>query len=215
MSEFTPRLTSEGLPYGASAHQYYWDHANNPYATYAWCLANCTCYAYGRALEIGSPAPITLDTQWGVASAYHWNVCVGNGWRAIPWDASQVSPGDILQYGDYAAGLTSVNHVAFVEKVEGGVITTSNSNYTGDDGTGHSSRSVAVMGPDMASVSAWMLANVPSRFFTTGTSGYAGTPTYILKNPGYTPPTPPSDENLKWAFLALASTARKRVTVYG
>ena len=187
MASFTPRLTSDGIYYGQYAGYLYWDPAYNNYAVNkSWMMANCTCYAYGRALEIGSPAPVS-----GAWSAYRWNNLTINGWYAIPYDRNNVDAGDILQWGDYYGGDLSHNHVAFVEKVENGVITTSNSNWTRRD------TSLTV-----AQISAYFDSsdNLRRRFFITSDENYiTGTlPTFIIKNPGNpgpgpTPPTPTGD----------------------
>lgn len=179
MAEFTPRLTSDGIYYGQYAGYLYWDPAYNNYAVNkSWMLANCTCYAYGRALEIGSPAPVS-----GAWSAYRWNQLTINGWYAIPYAKANVAAGDILQWGDYYGGDTTHNHVAFVEKVENGNITTSNSNWT--------SRDTSLL---PAQISDYFNSTdyLRGRFFTVSNENYiSGTlPTYILKNPGNPGPGP-------------------------
>lgn len=185
MVSFTPRLVVDGIRYGEYASAYYWDPSVNIYAVNkGWMLANCTCYAYGRALEIGSPAPIG-GGEWGAGSAFHWNVSCINGWYAIPYTASNVAPGDILQWGDYDAGIQTPNHVAFVETVENGTITISYSSWT--------SRDVS-MTP--AQISAYFQSTeyLRGRFFDVATPGTVyrsgALPLYILKNPGNPGPGP-------------------------
>lgn len=183
MASFTPRLTSNGIYYGEYAGSYYWDPSINIYAVNKnWLMANCTCYAYGRALEIGSPAPIGGGV-WGAGSAYHWNVSCINGWYAIPYSSANVAAGDILQWGDYDNGITYPNHVAFVESVNNGTITTSNSNYTARDTS-----------LTYAQISAYFNSTdyLRNRFFTVSNENYiiGYLPNYILKNPGNPGPGP-------------------------
>ena len=181
---FRPRLTVNGIRYGESASAYYWDPSINIYAVNKnWMLANCTCYAYGRALEIGSPAPIG-GAPWYAGSAFHWNVSCINGWYSIPYSVRNVTPGDILQWGDYDNGVLYPNHVAFVEtKSSRNVITVSFSNWTARD---------ASMTP--AQISAYFQSTpyLQGRFFNTTTNMYVGgeLPRYILKNPGNPGPGP-------------------------
>ena len=35
----------------------YTDPTKNPYATFKSCMPDCTCYAFGRALDMGLPKP--------------------------------------------------------------------------------------------------------------------------------------------------------------
>ena len=183
MVSFTPRLIVDGIRYGEYASAYYWDPSVNIYAVNkGWMLANCTCYAYGRALEIGSPAPIG-GGEWGAGHAYHWNVSCINGWYAIPYVKANVAAGDILQWGDYANGITYPNHVAFVEKVENGVITTSQSNWTARDES---------LTPAQISAYFQTTQYLRDRFFYVSDENYIRgyLPLYILKNPGNPGPGP-------------------------
>ena len=59
MASFEPRTNTNGILYGDYNGYFYWDLTYNPYASPQYCMANCTTYAYGRAREIGSPAPMT------------------------------------------------------------------------------------------------------------------------------------------------------------
>ena len=179
MASFTPRLTSNGILYGQTYAGYYWNHDLNPYALRDYCMANCTTYAYGRALEIGSPAPLVTGAY---PSAFKFNSYLANGWTAIPWNINNVEPGDILQYGDYYRGISGC-HVSFVEAVNGPDITTSNSNFR--------DRNTALT-MDQICDYFQTTEDLRKAFFCIKTWTYGGTPTYILKNPGNTPgPTPP------------------------
>ena len=183
MANFEPRTNTNGILYGDYNGYFYWDINYNPYASVQYCMANCTTYAYGRALEIGGPAPLQSGA---FPSAYRWHAYLANGWTAIPWNAANVSPGDILQYGDIYAGNTSQNHVAFVEDVNSNGIVTSNSNYTSRN------TSLGLQGICDYFQSTAYLRN---RFFINASEMYAGTPTWILKNPDSpVPPVPPPGE---------------------
>ena len=179
MANFEPRTNTNGILYGEYHGYFYWDPNYNPYASPSYCMANCTTYAYGRALEIGGPAPLVAGAY---PSAYRWAAYLGNGWTAIPWDPTKVEPGDILQYGDYYAGNTAQNHVAFVEDVNQNGIVTSNSNFTSRN------TSLGLQGICDYFQSSTYLQN---RFFNVATETYAGTPTWILKNPYNPGPVPP------------------------
>lgn len=196
---FDPRLTSDGLYYGGAAHSYYWDPAVNPNAVPRYCLANCTTYAYGRALEIGSPAPVSV-----IRNANHWHEVLTNGWTAIPFSYSQVKPGDIIEY---ASG--SSNHVAFVEAVdETGAITTSNSNYTSRD------TSLGLAGISQYFQSS---AYLRKRFFNVSNERWGGAPTYILVNPQTDPGPGPATKTftVNEAIALLALQKKRRTIIYG
>lgn len=206
MANFEPRTNTNGILYGDYNGYFYWDSTYNPYASPSYCMANCTCYAYGRAREAGFPAPLQSGAY---PSAYRWHAYLANGWTYIPWDASQVEPGDILQYGDIYNGLTSQNHVAFVEDVNSNGIVTSNSNYTSRN------TSLGLQGICDYFQSTAYLRN---RFFLTASEMYAGTPTYILKNPDSPGPTPPPipGENVQYP-IAIPPTLQvgDRVKIIG
>lgn len=199
---WTARTTRTGLEYGGSANSHYWVSSNNIYAYYTICLANCTCYAYGRILEVDGEAPIAPPSTEPIPGAnhWHWYPNTAAGWKRITYNAANVSPGDVLCW-------VSGNHVAVAEAVSGGNIYVSQSYYTGDDGTVNSSRSSAVMGSTLQSVSNWMIANHPDRFFSYGlvTSANLGYPDYILKNP--------NGVN-KFNFLTTKKNKRRRVIRY-
>lgn len=172
------RTTMDGLEYGGYAHDYYWNPAINPGASVECCLADCTTYAYGRVLEAGSTAPIS-----GWHSAGAWPNCLANGWTCEPYSPHTIRKGDIVCW-------VSGNHVAVIEGWDAsiGVIYVSESLYTGDHGVAYyngSYDSRTVMGYDMKSVSDWMIANYPARFFTCDSLYWVGLgdPDYILRNP--------------------------------
>lgn len=163
MSDYKPRLTADGLYYGGSAHKYYWDPEANPGACSRLCMANCTTYAYGRALETGAPAPVSA-----FRNARDWYKYVANGWEAIPYEFDAAEPGDILCYsGKY-------NHVSVVEAVDrqNRRLTTSQSNYRSRD-----------TGLTMSEISAYFARVNPNKFFNIANQYYGGMPTYILKSP--------------------------------
>lgn len=205
MVNFTPRTDTSGILYGERFARFYWDHDLNPYASSSYCMANCTAYAYGRAMEIGGPAPLVAGAY---PSAYRWHAYLANGWTAIPYDVRNVEPGDILQYGDIYAGNTSQNHVAFVERVQLGQITTSNSNYTSRD-TSLSLQQIC----DYFQSSAYL----QDRFFHVSNELYAGTPTWILKNPNSPGPTPPGpgETEVQYPIAILPLRVGDRVKIIG
>lgn len=174
MSNWVSRTNRRGLEYGGSAHNYYWNYAYNPNATYANCMANCTTYAYGRILEAGDPKPVSV-----IRDAKNWPSVLTNGWTAVVFNPAACEPGDLL--------IWNANHVAVVEYIEGNVVHYSQSSYTGDHGVAmyggsYDRRTPAVMGPNLQSVSNWMIANYPSRFFSmNNTNNWR--PDIILKNP--------------------------------
>lgn len=172
------RSSRDGLEYNGAAHNYYWDALHNPGASFENCMANCTTYAFGRILESGSPAPIS-----GWHSAAAWPNCLINGWTCEPYSPHTVREGDIVCW-------VGGNHVAVVERCDpqAGIIYVSQSLYTGDHGVayyngGYDPRTI--MGNTMKSVSDWMIANYPDRFFTYASLYWVGLgdPDYILRNP--------------------------------
>ena len=177
---WTPRTNRNGLEYGGSANAFYWDNNNNPGASFYYCMANCTTYAFGRILEAGDPAPIT---GWHNANA--WHAYVTNGWTVLPYSPHTVMVGDIVEW-------VGAQHVAVLEAADPnlGILYVSDSYYTGDDGTVNSTRTLGgVMGNSLQSVSNWMIANVPGRFFHYGNmyESVNADPDYILRNPRNNP----------------------------
>lgn len=182
---WTPRTSRAGLEYGGTAHDYYWTQAYNRYANFYNCLANCTCYCYGRVQEEGDPAPLAYDPEEPVPGASHWMWYPNeaDGWSVSQFSGHQaeVQPGDIFVWD-------SGNHVAVVETViTSRSWTISESIYTGNDGTVSSDRTAAVMGgSSMENVSDWMIANYPTRFFnyrTLDIDNGGSWPDYVLWNP--------------------------------
>lgn len=160
MSSWTPRLTNSGIGY---PNPYWWDSNINPNANTSYCLANCTTYAYGRILEAGDPAPVSV-----IRNANHWHEVLTNGWTYTNYDPDFVEAGDILEY---AYGTN--NHVAVVEKVENGIITLSQS--------GFKSRNTSW---SLQQISNYMETTYPTSWFNL-IWNWGGRPTYILKNPAH------------------------------
>lgn len=201
---WTPRQTRNGLEYGGSAHIYYWDPSRNPGASYENCMANCTTYAYGRILEAGDPAPIS---GWYSAAAWHGNLI--NGWTYEAFDVNNCRVGDLVEW--YTSDR---NHVAVIEYITATTIYVSQSYYTGDHGQSYwqgdfDTRTAAVMGSTMQSVSNWMIANYPNRFFAYGavTDAYNAMPDLILRNPNSIPTV---DDTFKF-FGRNKKTQRRRI----
>ena len=100
-----------------------------------------------------------------------------------PVGSRRRQPRSILQYGDIYNGNTSQNHVAFVEDVNQNGIVTSNSNFT----SRNTSLSLQAICDYFQSTT-----YLQNRFFNVSNAYYAGTPTWILKNPDSpVPPVPP------------------------
>ena len=180
MSSWTPRTNRTGLEYGGSANPYYWDNANNPGASFYYCMANCTTYAFGRILEAGDPAPIS---GWHNANA--WHAYLINGWTVLPYSPHTVMIGDLVEW-------VGASHVAVIEAADPnlGILYVSDSYYIGDDGTVNSSRTLGgVMGSTLQSVSNWMITNYPGSFFHYGNmyESVGSDPDYILRNPRNNP----------------------------
>lgn len=184
-----PRYTRNGIEYGGTYSQYYWNSSINPNATFQLCLANCTTYAYGRVKEEGLPAPVTRIRD---ADLWHTVVNTSAGWSLLSYTQGMtLYPGDIVEW--------AAMHVAVVETT-GTNPTVSGSWYTDDNGTAYGTRSTSVMGSTLQSVSNWMIANYPYRFFHSNTlttensnAGGGPYPVYVLRYTGSTPtPTTPS-----------------------
>ena len=160
---------------------YYWTESTNPNATFDLCMANCTTYAYGRVLENGLPKPVTRIRD---ANNWHTVVNTSGGWSLLNYYSGMaLIPGDIVEW--------SGNHVAVVE-TSGTDPYVSGSFYTGDDGTGGSNRSNAVMGYTLYSVSQWMNATSSRQYrfyhyvpLSTENSWIGHTiPSYVLRHTG-------------------------------
>lgn len=195
---WTPRVNSNGIEYGGSASQYYWEYSNNPYLsyfqwypyygdpsafyaeTYVLAMPNCTTYAYGRILEAGDPAP----TDFLPHNANAWHNCLANGWTYEPYSPHTVREGDILEW-------TTNNHVAVVEYFDpnAGIIYVSQSLYTGDYGGVYDPRTYNYWGSTKQSVSNYGRNTYPDRFFTCVSMYHfgLGDPQYMLRNPNSIP----------------------------
>lgn len=164
------RSSRYGIEYGGTNANYYWNINLNACASPENCLANCTCYAYGRILEANCPAPVSY-----ISDAMGWHNYLTNGWTYVPYSFDAVEVGDILEWNWYNPDRQEQeNHVAVVEKIENGQIYISESYYTARN----TSQSLAY-------ISQWMINNHPDRFFHYGTmySAYGDVPDLILKNP--------------------------------
>lgn len=210
---WSPRTSRSGIEYGGSDSQYYWNSSINPNATFQLCLANCTTYAYGRVQEEGLPKPVTT-----IRNANNWHTVVNT---AEDWSLLNYTSGMVLNQGDIVEW--SANHVAVVE-YQGTNPTVSASWYTDDNGHVYGSRTTAVMGNTLQSVSNWMIANYPTRFFHTNTltnesrlAGNSQNPLYVLRYTGSTPPTPPTptglDPELIVAFTLNGKKKRLRIVI--
>lgn len=115
-ASFSPRLSAPSL-----SNKYYYSNLNVFYK-YNYGMPNCTAYAYGRAYEIlGSEPKLSRNNaeQW-----YGYNKA--NGY----YKYGQTPKVGAIACWSYSYG---GGHVAVVEKVENGVITLSNSAYSGDN----------------------------------------------------------------------------------
>lgn len=174
--------------YGAGDwSKYYWNSSNNPNATFALCLANCTTLCYGRAIENGWSPPVTV-----IRNANLWHNYVNTpDWEVLNYsEGMQLKAGDIVEW--------SANHVATIEE-DGTDPYQSSSWYTGNDGTGSSNRTASVIGGStLSAVDSFMNTNYPYRFYhytklsienQQAGGGYA--PRYVLRYTKDTP-TPPT-----------------------
>ena len=156
-------------------------------------------------MENGDPGPIT---GWHNAGA--WHAYLTNGWTYEAYSPHTIRQGDIVEW-------VSGNHVAVIEGWDAnlGIIYVSQSLYTGDHGMAYwqgsyDPRSGSVMGYTMQSVSNWMIANYPDRFFKYDSLYWAtGTdPDYILRNPGHQSPVG------QCKFLTVLKRSKRRRTLY-
>ena len=168
----------KGLEYNGKWHKYFWDPAVNPEATVRDGLADCTCFVLGDVAAEGLPRPVSP-----IPNASAWHTCLINGWHAIPYKASDVEVGDILEWVEGC-------HVVRVSKIEGGKIYISGSFYTGIHGRAYYNGKFDVRTGinTLQQLSDYMIKNYPVRFFHYWTVedenrwvGYA--PKYILKKP--------------------------------
>ena len=168
----------KGLEYGGKWHKYFWDPSVNPEATVRDGLADCTCFVLGDVAAEGLPRPVSP-----IPNASDWHTCLTNGWHAIPYKASDVEVGDIIEW-------TNGCHVVRVSKIEGGKIYISGSFYTGIHGKAYYNGKFDVRTGinTLQQLSDYMIKNYPVRFFHYWTVedenrwvGYS--PKYILKKP--------------------------------
>ena len=209
---WTLRTTRTGIEYGGTASSYYWTSSVNPYAYPSICLANCTCYAWGRIKEAGDSGPFDLNLAiadlGGLPSAWqwHWYPNTTDGWNSYPFTnkPDDLKAGDLVIWSDNVNGNTR-NHVAVIEQV----ITNrkwiiSESLYT-DAGTIRATN-------NFNTISSWMIANVPSRFFQSRTLDLDDPdpqwygeqwPDYVLLNPN-------SRDNGSSDLLIINKTKQRR-----
>lgn len=185
---WTPQTSRGHFRYGAGDwSKYYWNTNYNPNATFSLCLANCTTLCYGRALENGWSAPVTV-----IRNANQWHNYVNTpDWEVLNYSAGmQLKAGDIVEW--------SVNHVATIEE-DGTDPYQSSSWYTGDDGSGSSNRTASGMGGStLRAVDTFMINNYPYRFYhytklstENQQAGGGAQPRYVIRYTRDTP-TPPT-----------------------
>ena len=113
MNSFVPRTSGSDIRYGQSAGSYYWNTSINPYTYYyeyydgvyvntlELALPNCTCYAWGRVKELGSPDP---HNPYYLHNASAWHANLINGWTYVPAFGKRVQVGShVLGAGHEAA----------------------------------------------------------------------------------------------------------------
>ena len=167
------RTSAKGLEY---PNKYYWDINLNPYASVTNGLADCTTFAYGAIIEDGHRPCVSR-----VCNANNFHNYLINCWTKIPYDASRLEVGDIVEW-------SAKCHVAVVSDKQGNI---SGSFYTGMHGRSYyngkfDTRSFRTL----KEMSDWMVANYPTRFFhkwsvEEESRWCGGKPDYILKHPLY------------------------------
>lgn len=183
------RTNRNGLEYGGTSHSYYWDKKYNPNATITDGLADCTTYVYGRVLEENKPVPVKR-----IGSAGSWHKNLTNGWVALPYKASNVRPGDIIEWANE-------NHVAYTEQVSDKIYI-SGSFYTGMHGRAYWNGAYDTRSfNSLKEMCDWMIKNYAYRFFhyttvDTESSWCGGQPDYILRLEG-TVVKPVDEDNSK------------------
>lgn len=188
---------------------YYWDPNINPNAVWAYSLANCTTLAYGRAKECGLTAPVTV-----IRNANYWHLVVNTAenWTLLDYyEGMQLEAGDILEWSN------PFQHVAICE-TSGSNPITSNSYYTGDNGSLTAGRTPSVIGGNtLQALSNYFSNRYPFRFYHyTNLSGenrnVGGQPTYVLRYTGEKPepPTPPTPTLLNRAIIYFSTINKKR-----
>jgi len=115
-TSYTPRLSAP-----SSSNEYYYS-SKNIFYKYGYGMPNCTAYAYGRAYEILGEKP---------------NLCIygAEEWFDYNKDGGYYSYGSTPKLGAIACWYYNggSGHVAVVEKIENGIITFSNSAYSGQN----------------------------------------------------------------------------------
>ena len=116
------RYTINDLIYGGKYTDQFWNKSYNPNADIENGLANCTTFGSGACLVEGDPYPVS-----SIAPASRWDEVLINDWYSVPFDASKVKSGDIIEWKDKC-------HVAKVSDVRDGVIYVNASYYNGEHG---------------------------------------------------------------------------------
>ena len=166
------RRTANGLGY---PNQFYWNVLVNPNATISNGLANCTTFVYGAIKEDGHNAPVSF-----IPNANAWHKALTNGWIYVPYEQGRAEVGDIIQWVDKC-------HIAVVSDSD----TISGSYYTGMHGKAYYDGKFDTRDfSSLEEMSAWMIANYPTRFFhtwsiATENEWVGGEPNNILLHPLY------------------------------
>jgi len=162
------------VKYGGTLHEELWDPKNNPNATIANCLGNCTTLAYGLA----DIKPVSR-----IGDACNWHKLLTNGWTYVPFDRSLVKKGDIIEWVDHV-------HVATVDKVDDSGIWLHCSWYTGEHGVAfyNNKPDTRLQFDSTKEVSDFMEANYPTRMYhywelDDECRGVGGEPDYLLVHP--------------------------------
>lgn len=168
-------------------NEYYW--SINPYSSgdewWKYCMANCTCYAYGRCIENGLPEPIT-----SYPSAYAWPNVVNTegGWELLTYQQGmELNPGDLVIYSHQYNANERDNHVIVIEE-KGTNPYTTDSAWSGDNhaGGGTTERTLQFWGGNKQTLSNRMIAWVPERFWRkvrlSNQYSNLSTPTYVIRN---------------------------------
>ena len=167
------KYTLNDIKFGGSLHDKLWNIQNNPNATVANCISNCTTLTYGLA----DIKPVSQ-----IVGASNWHNYLTNGWIAIPFDRTLVKEGDIIEWSDHY-------HVALVDKKDDSGIWLHCSWYTGVHGVavydGHwDNRPFGTP----KEVSDFMSEHYPTRMYhywelDDECRGVGGEPDYILVKP--------------------------------
>lgn len=116
-TQFIPRTNSNGMVGNPC-----W-YSSNPYYLNGYGLPNCTCYAWGRWMEILGQAPTTLAPSNGNAETW-W----GNTTQLAKGSTPRL--GAVICFAD--GPYSGLGHVAVVERIDSnGICHFSESNYGG------------------------------------------------------------------------------------